>query len=116
MSARPVSGYEVRAGKIVQRTLYATRKQAAAHVASFKGLRGFAVYGNRIVETLTTRKRGKNFHQEIGGQGQSWENWMQPLATREEAKAQLLRGLRSKLKSRQADVREIETLLKKVSR
>lgn len=116
MKKSTVTGYEVRAGKVIARTLYASRKEAARHVESFKGLRGFSVHYGRVVETLTTRKRGKNHHQEIGGEGRSWEDWIAPLATRREAERLLLNSLRDKVRNRRADLRDAERALAKAEK
>jgi len=116
VKAKTVTGFEVRGGKVQAHTLYATRKDAARHLESFKGLRGFSVRYGRVVETLTTKKRVKNHHQEIGGEGRSWEDWVAPLATRREAERILFNDLRRKVAARRADLRDAERALAKAGK
>ena len=114
--ASTVSGYEVRAGKVQPRTLYATRKDAALHLESFKGVRGFAVRWGGVIETLTTRKHGRNFHQQIGGNGYSWKDYAPPYVTRRSAEAAWIKDLRRRVSRGKRELREAERALAKAVR
>ncbi len=95
MSSKPITGYEVRGGAVVMRTLYATRAEASRRIADAKVVRGFALRWGKIVATATTRrKNGKLRHQEVGGNGHYWEDHIEPFATRAEASKARLKNAR----------------------
>jgi hypothetical protein len=121
MTVETVKGFAIARGKIVQREIFVKRKDAATRLdlKTAKGKRGWAVRYGRVIETLTTpslskrRGSGKLRHQEIGGQGQCWDDWSEPLPTRVQAQRKLVKHLSCRVTSAKASLRSAERELAK---
>lgn len=112
--AKTVTGYEVRGGTVKLRTLYATKAEAAAHVAASKlDTCGFGVRNGSIVATISRFKRGKWHHQEVGGSGLSWSSWVPPYPSRDAAVRAILKSWQSDLKHRKQQARQLERQIKR---
>lgn len=117
MKKKTVIGYEVRGGKITERTLFGSRAEASRHLAGQKGVRGFQLRWDQVVETLTTkRKGGKLRHQQIGGNGLYWEDWLEPFPTHARALAERIKRLRSRVTDRKQALRKAERELAKATK
>lgn len=106
-----VTGYQVVAGVVRERTLYATRKDAAKHVKDAKpsaAVEGFCVRWGSVVPVVSRVVRGKWRHQQVGKEGYHWDSYNPPYVTRAEACAVVLADLRDSLKRKQKEVRTLE--------
>jgi hypothetical protein len=112
-----LKGYQICAGIVRERFMYATREEAAKHIGEAKAekaeTRGFAVRYGSVVATVSRIVRGKWRHQEAGGKGYHWDDNRPPYATRKEAHVVVVRGLREALKRKKLDVRRVERELAK---
>lgn len=111
-----ITGYEVRAGVVRMRTMYATREAAAKHVKDSMPsdtIEGFKLSWGEIVPTVSRMVRGKWRHQTAGKSGRHWDDYAPPYTTRAEAQAARLQDLRETLKRRQRDARNARAELAK---